>query len=397
MILVISTGSSSIKFQLFQQDENQAFISICKGWAERIFVDGVITIEYKGEKHTYEKPLTNYVETINYIFDYLKALKVINSIEEIKGIGHRVVHGADQFKQSMLASQKVIKELEQINLAPLHNPAAIAVLKIMDEMLNVKNVLVFDTSFHNTIEPEKFLYPVDYQWYEQFKVRRYGFHGISYRFICKKLAAILNKPENKVNAIVCHLGNGASVCAIKNGLSFNTSMGLTPLEGLMMGTRCGDIDPSIADYIASQTGQTISQITNSLNKQSGLLAISNISSDIRDVIKAMNSHDKRATLAIKMFVQRIAKYIVDYANQLKVALDAIVFTAGIGENSSLIRQMVIDEVSLLNLKIDVKANETKYDQFNLISQAPSQYPIYAIRTNEEIIICEDTNLLINQN
>lgn len=397
MILVINTGSSSIKFQLFQQDAKQNFISICKGLAERIFVDGSITIEYNNEKYTYEKPLTNYVETINYIFGYLKELKVINSIEDIKGIGHRVVHGADQFKQSMLATAQVIKELEQINLAPLHNPAAIAVLKIMNEMLNVKNVLVFDTSFHNTIEPEKFLYPIPYGWYEQFKVRRYGFHGISYRFICKKLASILNKSENKVNAIVCHLGNGASVCAIKNGLSFNTSMGLTPLEGLMMGTRCGDIDPSIVEYIASQTGQTISQITNSLNKQSGLLAISNISSDIRDVLKAMNEQDKRASLAITMFVQRIAKYIVDYANQLKVSLDAIVFTAGIGENSSLIRQMVIEQVSLLSLKIDISANDAKYDQFNLISTSTSQYPIYAIRTNEEIIICEDTNLLIDQN
>lgn len=317
MILVINTGSSSIKFQLFQQNAKQEFESICKGLAERIFVDGVITIEYKDEKCRYEKPLTNYVETINYIFSYLKELKVITNIEEIKGIGHRVVHGADQFNQSMLASKEVINQLEQINLAPLHNPAAIAVLKIMDEMLNVKNVLVFDTSFHNTIMAEKFLYPVAYQWYEQFKVRRYGFHVISYRFIGQKLASILNKPANQVNAVVCHLGNGASVCAIKNGLSFNTSMGLTPLEGLMMGTRCSDIDPSIAEYVASQTGETISQITNVLNKQSGLLAISNISSDIRDIIKAMNEKDQRASLAIKMFVQRIAKYIVDYANQLK--------------------------------------------------------------------------------
>lgn len=405
-ILVINAGSSSIKFQLFTiVSTKPEFLVLAKGLVERIGIKGSQIITEVAQDHDFTKhPLETNIPDHNVgaklIIEQLIKLQVIKDFSEIKGIGHRLVHGGEKFKTSVLINEQVVKSLEEsIELAPLHNPPALSgydAFKRLNE--KTKHVGVFDTSFHMTLPEEKFLYSVPYQWYEKYQVRRYGFHGISYRYILSKLSEVTKKNSNNINAIVCHLGNGASICAIKNGQSFNTSMGLTPLDGLIMGTRSGIIDPSIPNYVCQKTKQSIADVTASLNKESGLLGISGFSSDLRDVIAAKldktHAQHERATLAIKMFVQRIASYIVQYTNDLENNIDALVFTAGIGENSDVVRQWVIDEIKVLKLKIDNKLNKDKYGDYLVISEKDSQMPIYKIRTNEEIMICHDTFSLI---
>ncbi|WP_041611887.1 acetate kinase [Spiroplasma chrysopicola] len=390
MILVINAGSSSMKFQLYKINANNDFEVICKGLAERIYLDGRFTIKYKGEEFETEEQLPDHSATAKVLINKLKEHKVINDFSDIKGIGHRIVHGGERFTQSTIITDEVFMEIKKmITLAPLHNPPAIAAIKAFRNIIAVPNVAVFDTSFHTTISEENYLYSVPYEWYTDHQVRRYGFHGISYRYITNHLAKILEKPVEEVNAVICHLGNGASMCAVKKGKSFDTSMGLTPLEGLIMGTRSGDIDPSIHQYIATETGQDLATITDILNKKSGLLGISGVSSDLRDVF-ASSKENQRSRLALKMSSKRIAKYLLAYANELDGEVDAIVFTAGIGENSAAMRQLVINNLKILKVDLDPIANEKKYDSEKLISSTRSILPIYAIRTDEEIMICTDT-------
>ncbi|KAF0850346.1 MAG: acetate kinase [Spiroplasma poulsonii] len=395
MILVINAGSSSMKFQLYKVTNNNYEV-ICKGLAERINIDGIFTIKFNGQEFQTNEDLSDHSATAKVLIAKLKEHKIIQDFSDIQGIGHRIVHGGEKFTQSTVITDEVFAEIKRmVTLAPLHNPPAIAAIEAFRRIVSVPNVAVFDTSFHTTIPEENYLYSVPYEWYTEHQVRRYGFHGISYRYITKRLREVLQKPAANLNAIICHLGNGASVCAVKNGKSFNTSMGLTPLEGLIMGTRSGDIDPSIHQFIASQTGASLDDITNTLNKKSGLLGISGVSSDLRDVFKS-SKDNSRSQLALTMSAKRIAKYIVDYANDLGTKLDAVVFTAGIGENSSEMRQLVINEVKLLNLELSTQANQSSYENEILISTPHASYPVYAMRTNEEVMICEDTYHLINK-
>lgn len=412
-ILVINAGSSSIKFQLFNILDNKAeFQLLAKGLVERIGIkDGKVSIELiENEsfiKYDKQIDIQDHAFGAKMIIEQLQLYKVIKDFDEILGIGHRLVHGGEKFKVSTIINQAVENAIiKNISLAPLHNPAAMkgySAFKALNP--KIKHVAVFDTSFHTTLPEEKYLYSTPYQWYQKYQVRKYGFHGISYRYILGKLATILKKDEKNINAVVCHLGNGASICAIKNGASFNTTMGLTPLDGLIMGTRSGVVDPSIHQYVCEVTKntsdvQTIASVTDILNKESGLLGISGVSSDIRDVTAAKEDekHPKHhfASLAIKMFCQRIASYIIQYTNDLDNKVDALVFTAGIGENAANIRKWIIDEIKILSLKLNSKANDEKYDDFLLISEASSDMAIYKIRTNEEIIICQDTYELINK-
>lgn len=405
-ILVINAGSSSIKFQLFEiVSKKPEFNVIAKGLVERIAISDsrIVSEVFKNgdfEKHEVKVDIKDHDFGAKLIIEQLIKLQAIKNFDEIIGIGHRLVHGGQLFTNSIVIDNKVVSAIEDnISLAPLHNPAALKGYNAFKNLNpNTKHVAVFDTSFHTTMPEEKFLYSVPYKWYRDYQVRKYGFHGISYRYILNKLSLIKNKEINKINTVVCHLGNGASICAIKNGKSFNTTMGLTPLDGLIMGSRSGVIDPSIHNYVIEvsqgKENYDINSVTNSLNKESGLLGISELSSDLRDVINAKldESHPnhKQASLAIKMFVQRIASYVIQYTNDLESNVDAIVFTAGIGENSDLIRQWVIDEIKLLNLKINSVLNKEKYDDYLLISEQDSVFEIYKIRTNEEIMICQDT-------
>ena len=410
-ILVINAGSSSIKFQLFNAINNGKqpdFTILCKGLVERISIKNsnfIIEIANGDNfiKYKVTKDIPDHVVGAQTVINALIKYNVINNFDDIKRIGHRIVHGGQKFNNSIVIDEKVIAGIKAcIPLAPLHNPSALKGLLSFQKLVpNAKHVAVFDTSFHSTIPEEKYLYSVPYDWYKTYEVRKYGFHGISYRYILDKLTNILNKSKDKINAIICHLGNGASICAIKNGKSFNTSMGLTPLDGLIMGSRSGIIDPSIHGYMCNVKVQaSIETITNDLNKSSGLLGISGHSSDLRDVLASSDDKNHKyylqSQLAIKMFVQRITNYIVQYANDLNNNVDALVFTAGIGENSAIIRQLVVEEIKVLTLKLSTNKNNDNYNDYLEISDKQSQIPIFKIRTNEELMICQDTyNLLKN--
>lgn len=404
MILIINAGSSSIKFQLYDIN-NEQYIVKCKGLAERIGIDGKLTFEYGSpiNKESKNLLLSDHNVTAKIILEQLKEKNIIKDFKDVAGVGHRIVHGSTKITKSVIVNDEVIKTIKEcIKLAPLHNPAGLAALTAFQNVIKNPHIAVFDTTFHTTMPKINYTYPVPNSWTNQYSVRRYGFHGISYQYIIKKLSEIIKKPINEINTIVCHLGNGASICAIKNGKSYNTSMGFTPLAGLMMGTRSGDIDPSIIEYMANELKSNsnnqpllASEVTNILNKQSGLLGISG-SSDLRDII-AKKDEDPNSMFALQLFTKRIADFIVQYQNDLENKVDALVFTAGIGENSNLIRQMVIGKVKTLNLSLDEDKNNQNYDDYLLISNLKSQCNIYKIRTNEELMICQDTLDLINNN
>ncbi|WP_434329169.1 acetate kinase [Mycoplasma capricolum] len=392
MILVINSGSSSIKFKLF--DTSKAIEPILDGLAERIGIDGFLKFEHNNQKYKFEDPLPNHEHAIQLILNKLLELKIISNIDEIKGVGFRVVHGGEISHSSIINEEVLQKIQESVKLAPLHNPAAIIAIKAVKKLMpNTSMVACFDTAFHQTMPQVNYLYSVPYKWYEEFGVRKYGFHGISYEYIVNKCEEILNKKKEHLNLIVCHLGNGASISCIKDGKSYDTSMGLTPLAGLMMGTRSGDIDVSICEYVAKQTNSDIFAITQILNKQSGLLGLSQNSADMRDVLEQYDRNDKKAIIAVEKYVQVVADFIVKYANYLD-SIDAVVFTAGIGENADVIRDLICKRVKLLGLQIDQEKNESKYWDYKLISSEKSKIPVYAIRTNEEKMICLDTLNLI---
>ncbi|QEH62248.1 acetate kinase [Spiroplasma chinense] len=388
MILIVNAGSSSIKFKLYSI-EGKTPNALVEGLAERITVDGALTIKVGDQKHEFDDKMSDHLEAVTSILNRFKELEVIKNEEDIKGIGFRIVHGGDKVVKPVELTDEMKKVVEEnIRLAPLHNPGALTAINAFEsKMPKAKLVGCFDTSFHQTMPKEKFLYPTPYSWYEDHAVRKYGMHGISYDYITLKAAEMLNKKIDDVNLIICHLGNGASICCVKNGKSLDTTMGLTPLAGVMMGTRAGDIDSSIIQYISKETGMDLNQVTDALNKESGLLGVSGISSDMRDVTTAVEKGDERATLALDMYATRISDYIVKYANYLENKVDAIIFTAGVGENSAAAKKAVIDKVKLLNVTLDDTKNSQGYDDYLEISTPDSQVPIYKVRTDEELMIC----------
>ncbi|WP_323587211.1 acetate/propionate family kinase [Aliarcobacter butzleri] len=394
LVFVLNAGSSSLKYQLIDAKTQELKAS---GLVERIGIDGILKqVIDENRKLTMEAPIPTHKEAIELILETLTKgdTKIINSIDEIQAIGHRVAHGGEYFKESTLVTEKVIKKIEEaIPLAPLHNPANILGMKICMQLLpKVPNVAVFDTAFHQTMPEIHFLFPVPHEDYTEHHLRKYGFHGTSHFFVSQQAIKLLgNKKDSKI--IVCHLGNGSSVCAIKDGKSVNTTMGLTPLGGLMMGTRSGDIDPGIIPYLMDKKAMNTHQIIDYLNKKSGILGVSGISSDLREIISAANDGDQRAQVTIDMMCNRVKKYVCSYAGLLG-GVDAICFTAGIGENSDIVREKVCHNLEFMGVEIDKEKNQIKNHQIREINKESSKTKIFVIPTNEELVIAQDTFNLV---
>lgn len=391
-ILSVNAGSSSLKFTLIELPSREV---VASGLFEKIGLsDSRYTIKYNGEKIVKDRVLEDHSVAVSILMEELINYKIVNSLDEIEGVGHRILHGGSEFTKSMLLDEDVLKRIAKYNeLGPLHNPANImGVEAFMKVLPNVKNVGVFDTTFHQTMNETEYLYPVPYEWYTEYGIRKYGFHGTSHRYVYKTIAEYLKRDDLKV--ISCHIGNGGSLCAIDSGRVVDTSMGFTPLAGIMMGSRSGDIDPSIIPFVMKKTGKTAEEIVNDLNKKSGLLGISGISSDSRDVEDAANEGNERAILAQKMYAQKIANYIAVYNNMLDGA-DVITLTAGLGENSKNMRKMIIDRIKSLGVKIDDEKNDFR-GEFRLISTDDSKIPVYVVPTNEELMIALDTMELISK-
>ena len=392
LVFVLNAGSSSLKYQLINAKTAELKAS---GLVERIGIDGILKHEVgENKKLTFELPIPTHKEAIELVLRILTndETKVINSIKEIQAIGHRIVHGGEFFKESTIVTPDVIDKIEQlIPLAPLHNPANIMGIKICQELMpKVPNVAVFDTAFHQTMTKENFLYAVPYADYTEHHLRKYGFHGTSHYYVSNEMVKILNKKDSKI--IVCHLGNGSSVCAVRDGKSISTSMGLTPLEGLIMGTRAGDIDAGVIPYLMEKKNLTSNQILDYLNKKSGILGVSGISSDLREVIKASKDGDIRSKITIEMLCNRIKKYLCSYAG-LMGGVDAVCFTAGIGENSDLIREKVCNGLEFMGIELDADKNKIREKGNREISKKSSRTKIYVIPTNEELVIAKDTYAL----
>ena len=390
-LLCVNAGSSSLKFQLFDMPEEKTIIS---GYIEKIGLeDSFWTTKINGEKIKGAKYLKNHTEAVEVLLDELIKHGAVKSLDEIKGVGHRVVHGGEKYKDSVLITDEVIQDvIDMTKFASLHHPGNLAGIRALKEVLpKVPMVAVYDTAFHQTMPKENYIYPVPYEWYTRYGVRKYGFHGTSHKYITTVMKEKLGRDD--VNLIICHIGGGASVSAIKDGKCLDTTMGLTPLDGLMMGTRSGSIDPSILEYVCKESDRTIGDITDDLNKKSGFLGISGFS-DARDVENAAAKGDERAILTLNMFHDRVAKYIAEYYIKLDGKVDAIIFTAGIGENGIESRSEIIKRVSSLGIVIDEKINDTiaGYRDIHegMISSKKSKVPVWVIPTNEELMIAKET-------
>lgn len=389
-ILSVNAGSSSLKFQLYDMPEEKVLIS---GLMERIGVgNSFYTIKVDGQKIKKEVELNNHEQAFEVLVKELEENNVVKSLDEIKGIGHRVVQGGDYFDKTVVIDDEVLSKIEELSsLAPLHNPAAATGIKAAMEVFpNAVQTAVFDTAFHQTMPKENYLYALPYEWYENYKVRRYGAHGTSHKFVSERMNEILGRTNTKL--ITCHIGNGASVSAVVNGKCLNTSMGLTPNAGLIMGTRCGDIDASIIPYVMEKTNMTPKEMDNAINKQSGLLALSRKSSDSRDIEEGIAQGDENCILAQKMYVRRIVDYIAKYYVEME-GCDAIVFTAGIGEKAIDTRRDIINELGVLGVTLDEEANNVKSEE-RLISAKDSKIECWIIPTDEELMIARDTLALI---
>ena len=390
-VLVINCGSSSLKYQILDMTNESL---LCKGLVERIGIEGAVINHEKigDEKVVKETPMKDHKDAISNVIEALLDPEhgVISSMDEIGAVGHRVAHGGEKYAQSVLIDDKVLENIEEcIELAPLHNPANLLGITACQELMpGTPMVAVFDTAFHQTMPPESFIYAIPYEYYEKYGVRRYGFHGTSHKYVAERTADILDKSIDDLKIITCHLGNGASVSAIKNGRSVSTSMGFTPLEGLVMGTRSGDIDPAIIDFIADKEDLSIQEVNSILNKKSGVLGISGISSDFRDIIEASEEGNERAMLALKVFAHRVRFYIGAYIAMMN-GVDAIVFTAGIGENSIPVRDIICEDLDNLGIKLDVVKNKIRGQEV-VISRDDSKVSILLIPTNEELMIARDT-------
>ena len=388
-ILSVNAGSSSLKFHMYEMPEETVLIS---GVFERIGIENSLyTIKINGEKIEKKVDLPNHKIAFQILIDELKERQVVENLDEIKGIGHRVVQGGSYFDKTEIVTEEVVSKIEELSaLAPLHNPAAIVGIRAAQEVVpGAIQTVVFDTAFHQTMEKETYLYAVPYEWYTDYKVRRYGAHGTSHKYIALRANEILGRENTRL--ITCHIGNGGSVSAVKNGKCINTSMGLTPNAGLVMGTRCGDIDATIIPYIMEKTGMTPKEIDTALNKKSGLLGISGVSSDSRDIEDGIKSGNERCALAQSMFVKRVIDYIAKYYVELG-GCDAIIFTAGIGENSIRVRERIINGLSALGVELDKEANNVQAKEA-LITTSASSIPCYIIPTDEEVMIARDTYYL----
>jgi acetate kinase len=393
-VLVINCGSSSLKYQLINSDTEDV---LAKGLCERIGIDGRLVYQKAGlDKEFTDADMPTHKQAIQMVLDALVNEKTgaIGSLSEIDAVGHRVVHGGEKFAASTILTDEVLAAIEECNdLAPLHNPANLIGINACKELMpNTPMVGVFDTAFHQTMPKKAYLYGLPYEYYEKYKVRRYGFHGTSHSFVSKRTAEFLGLDLNNSKIIVAHLGNGASISAVKNGESVDTSMGLTPLEGLVMGTRSGDVDPSILEFIAQKENLTLSEVMNVLNKKSGVQGMSRVSSDFRDLEAAFEAGNELAINACEVFAYRVAKYIGAYVAAMN-GVDAITFTAGIGENTTFIREMILDYFGYLGITLDKEANKVHGEE-RIISTPDSKVTVCVIPTNEELAICHDTVALL---
>ena len=389
-IMSVNAGSSSLKFSLFEIETETL---IASGYFEKVTIPGsFFNIKFNGEKIYEEVEMPNHTVAVEVMLDRLIKLGIVSSLDEIEAVGHRLVHGGDKYNKSVIITDEVMADLEKYaDLAPLHNPANILGVNAVKAALpNVPMVGVFDTAFHQTMDETSFMYPVPYEWYTDLMVRKYGFHGTSHCYISKQIPRILGKEDYK--AIICHLGSGGSLSAVENGKCIDTTMGFTPLAGIMMGTRSGDIDPSIVTYVASKTGKSADEVMNDLNKKSGFLGLSGKSNDFRDVNEGRLAGDERCTLAINKYVKTVVDYIAQYYVELGGA-DIIVFTAGLGENACPVRKMIMEKLACLGVTINEEANEVRGEEIE-ISGTDSKIKVWVVPTNEELMIAQDTYELV---
>ncbi len=391
-IISINAGSSSLKFQLFNMDNE---IVLASGLFERIGIEGSrYTIKYNDKKVIEEIEMKDHSDAVKILLDKLISLDIISSFDEIDAVGHRVVHGRDKYKDSVLITDEVIKDIDEFKeFAPIHNPANLLGIEAFKKILpNTPMVAVFDTAFHQTIEEENFIYPVPYKWYRDYQVRKYGFHGTSHKFITEAITEKLGRKDLRI--INCHLGQGASVAAIKDGKCVDTSMGFTPLTGVVMGTRSGDVDASIIPFIMEKEGKNVHEVLDDLNKKSGFLGISEYSSDSRDIEEGIANGNKNCALAEEKFIRSVVNYIAQYYVLLG-GCDVLTFTAGIGENSTNTRLKIVENLASLGMKIDVEKNNVR-GEFRKISTEDSKTEIYIVPTNEELMIARDTEAIVKE-
>ena len=392
-IMAVNAGSSSIKFQLL---EMPAETVIASGVMERIgLATGIFTLKYDGKKEETNPVLPTHAEGVELLLHTLLEKGIVKSLDEISGVGHRVVQGGEYFKDSSLVDETVVEKIAELaDLAPLHNPAHIIGIKAFQKALpNVPQVVVFDTVFHQTMPEEAYMYATPYEWYEKYGIRKYGAHGTSHQYVSQRAAELIGKPLADTKTIVCHLGNGASICAVDGGKSVDTSMGLTPLEGIPMGTRSGILDPTVVSYICEKEGKTAAEVVNILNKKSGYLGMSGRSNDARDVTQGMNSGDHRCKLTFDVQAKRIVDYVAAYYVYMG-GCDVIAFTAGMGENLKHLRANVVNRLGVLGVKLDEQLNDTFSDE-RVISTPDSKIKVYIIPTNEEVMIGRDTVRVAN--
>ena len=395
-VLVINCGSSSLKYQLIDMENEQV---LAKGNYERIGQkNSFVTHKVAGEKYLIEHPVSSHKEAFEIMLEQLqhKDYGVIKDLNEINAIGHRIPHGTDIFDKSVLITDEVIAEIEKTTeLAPIHNPPTINGIKACKEIMPGKPmVAVFDTAFHHTISKERYIYPVPYRYYEKYKMRKYGFHGTSHRYVSSRVAELIGKKKEELKTVVCHLGQGASLCAVLNGESVDTSMGFTPVAGIPMCARSGDLDPSIVTFLMRKEGLTPDEIDTILNKESGVLGISGVSPDFRDIEKAADEGNERAVLARKSYCYLVAQYIAKYGVSMN-GIDVIAFTAGIGENQINIRKMICENLEWLGVKIDLEKNNCRGEEVE-ISTPDSKIKVLIVPTNEELVIARDTKQIVEK-
>ena len=392
-ILVINCGSSSLKYQLIDMENENV---LAKGNYERIGEQSFLTHKVNGEKYVLQNPVPSHNEAFEFMLEQLlnKDYGVIKSLDEINAIGHRIPHGTDVYNKSVIIDDEVIKNIEDgIDLAPIHNPAVLRGIAACKEVIPGKPmVAVFDTAFHQTIPQERYIYPIPYKYYEKYKIRKYGFHGTSHRYVSARVAELMNKDIKELKTVVCHLGQGASLCAVKFGKSVDTSMGMTPIAGIPMCARCGDLDPSIVTFLIKKENLTPDEVENILNKESGVLGVSGVSPDFRDIEKAADEKNERAMLARNMYCYTVAQYIAKYAVSMD-GIDVIAFTAGIGENQINIRKSICEHLKWMGVEIDLEANNIKGEEKE-ISTKDSKVKVWIVPTDEEMVIARDTMELV---
>jgi len=393
-IISVNAGSSSLKFQLFVMPEETVLTS---GIIERIGLsDGVFTIKFNGEKVTFTQSIPDHKVAVELVLEALIKYKIVDSLQEIKGVGHRIVHGGEAYANSIELNEDVENTIEALSeLAPLHNPANLVGFRAFKKALpHARHVAVFDTAFHQTMEPDIYLYPIPYEYYENYKIRRYGFHGTSHYYVSQRVAQLMGKKAEDMNVITCHLGNGASIAAVQGGKSVNTSMGFTPLAGIMMGTRSGDIDPAIITFLMTKLNKSANAIIDILNKKSGMLGVSGISSDARDIETGIQAGNKRAILTRKLYANRVAQTIGSYFVQLG-HVDAMVFTGGLGENDVHVREAIIDLVSeSMGITLNRELNAGIRGKEMCLSSVNDKTAVWVVPTNEELVIAQDTQRIL---